>query len=366
MDCNEMVGRSCRSATTRRRMVQGLAATTLIAASLPLTSRAVSSTQATYFGWTGYDVPAFYANYIEKNGDSPAFVLYSDESEAYIKLQAGFKPDVAHPCFHNITRWREAGLLQPIDTSRLTNWPDVIPELRDLPGAVHDGQRYFLPWEYGNVSILYRPDLVDVKENSLGLLWDERYKGRISVLDIGEDAVALTAMYAGFDPFQMTPDQMAKVRELLDQQRPLVKFYSSDLALIEQALASGELVAAMGFNASATTLKAQGVPIEFMDPVEGRLTAVCGLVLIKDAPQVDRAYDLLDAMISPESGARLIADLGYGHSNAKAYGLVGESRLQELALNSNPAEFLKKGVFLDDYHNHDEVIRMFEAVKAGL
>ncbi|TIQ92178.1 extracellular solute-binding protein, partial [Mesorhizobium sp.] len=94
-------------------------------------------------------------------------------------------------------------------------------------------------------------------------------------------------LLAGVNPFDMTPEQMDKVAEKLREQRPLLSNYTTDMTSVEQALASGQLVAAMTWNASATSLKKQGVPVEFMKPREGMLTWACGFVMLKDAKNVD-------------------------------------------------------------------------------
>jgi len=45
-----------------------------------------------------------------------------------------------------IQRRKSSGLFQPIDTSRLSNWPDIIPELWQIPGnETVEGKPYFVP-----------------------------------------------------------------------------------------------------------------------------------------------------------------------------------------------------------------------------
>src|SRR3546814_1300042 len=85
---------------------------------------------------------------------------------------------------------------------------------------------------------------------------------------------------------------------MLVKQRDLMPFYWSDATQIEQALASGEIVAAYAWNDAVGALKEQGIPIAFMTPKEGSLPWVCGLVLHKDAQAVDLAYDFMDAMLA--------------------------------------------------------------------
>jgi hypothetical protein len=72
-------------------------------------------------------------------------------------LRGGSVVDVSHPCNNSIPRWREAGLLQPIDTSRLSNWPDVFDSLKTFEGAQDGDKQYFVPVDWGNTSIIYGP-----------------------------------------------------------------------------------------------------------------------------------------------------------------------------------------------------------------
>ena len=51
-----------------------------------------------------------------------------------------------------------------------------------------------------------------------------------------------------------------------------MRFYSNDMTSIQQALASGELVAAVVWNDSYTFLKGEGHPVAFMSPKEGAMT----------------------------------------------------------------------------------------------
>ncbi len=51
-------------------------------------------------------------------GEKPATTIFADEDEAFAKMRAGFKPDVMGPCYYEFPRWKEAGLLAPIDTSK--------------------------------------------------------------------------------------------------------------------------------------------------------------------------------------------------------------------------------------------------------
>src|SRR5690242_9531394 len=75
----------------------------------------------TLFQFEDYMDPPFFAQYERKYNETPNVAIYADEDEAFAKMRAGYKPDVMGPCFYEFPRWKEAGLIQPIDTAKLTN-----------------------------------------------------------------------------------------------------------------------------------------------------------------------------------------------------------------------------------------------------
>ncbi|MEO1193509.1 MAG: extracellular solute-binding protein, partial [Pseudomonadota bacterium] len=120
----------------------------------------------------------------------------------------------------------------------------------------------------------------------------------------------------------------------------------SDSTTLVQALGTGEVVAAMTWSDVPTALVAEDIPVKFADVKEGGLTWVCGLVMAKDAPHPDKAYELLDVLLSPDSGYFCIAFNAYGHCNAKSFDLFTEEELNALSLSKDPTSVLSRGVFL--------------------
>ena len=79
------------------------------------------------FEWGGYEDENFFPDYMAKYGKAPSYNFFSDEEEAFQKMRAGYKADLHHPCSPSVVKLRDAGMLEPIDTSRLKNWDMVIP-----------------------------------------------------------------------------------------------------------------------------------------------------------------------------------------------------------------------------------------------
>jgi spermidine/putrescine transport system substrate-binding protein len=367
---NELTDKLFSGKLSRRQFHHMLAAAGVSIVMAPRGALAATEDQATYFTWGGYDIPELFEPYIAKHGEPPNFAAFGGSEEALTKLRTGYIIDVAHPCNQAIPRWMATGLFRAFDTDKLSNWDDLVPELRNLPGAVVDGKPYFAPMDWGQTSITYRTDLVDLEgeSESWGILWDERYKGRVGVIATAADTWWCAAIYAGV-PFSelSTPDNFKKVAKLLREQRPLVRLYSDDMTTVEQALASGELVAAMTWNSSPVELKNQEVPVAWANPKEGALTWVCGAMMHKDAPNPDLAHDIINSLISPESGKFLINEYGYGHSNKMAFADITDDRLAELGLSRNPNDILGAGKFQvpQTQEFESQMNQEFEQIKAG-
>lgn len=345
---------------TLRRVV-GLAS--LVAT---IATPAFAADKLTYFTWSGYELPAFNKSFLKEHPDGVETSVFSDDDEAFTKVKAGFHPDLAHPCYDKIARWNKEGLLQPIDTKRIKNWDTIFPVFKDLPDIqAGDGKVWMVPWDWGNTSILYRTDLVKDPAPSWNLLWDKQYAGRLATIDAVHDTPVVAAIMAGVNPFDMSPADLNKVAAKLRDQRPLLRAYTTDMTSVEQSLASGELVAAMTWNASATALKKQGVKVEFMKPKEGMLTWACGFVMLKDAKNVDLAYDFINSRLEGDSGKELITQYGYGSASKAAFDLVPKEELDRLQLPSDPNVVLKSTVFTGPMKQNDELAKMFEKIKAG-
>ncbi len=373
MDSHDLIARMKNRDINRRDLLQGLSAAGLVMVMTPAMSRmagAAAADQATFFTWGGYDVPEFVGPYIKKHGEPPNFATFGGSEEALTKIRAGYVVDISHPCNQAIPRWVASGLFRTLDTSKLSNWPDVMPELWNLEGNMVDGKPYMAPVDWGRTSITYRTDLVDLmgQEESWGILWDERYKGRLGMLASGGDSWWCAAIYAGVDFRKIaTEENFKKVAALMRKQRPLIRTYTDETTSLEQALASGELVAAMTWDSSAVVLKGQGIPVTFANPKEGALTWVCGAMMHKDAPHPDKAHDIVDALLSTESGKWLIGENGYGHSNAKSFDLFSDDELAELGLSRNPTDILNAGKFQVPQTQEFETAmnKEFEKIKAG-
>ena len=345
-----------------------------VALSLGTAPVAVSAAdgELTVFDWAGYEDPEFHPAYVAKHGDSPTFAFFGDEEEAFQKLRTGFRADVAHPCSQSVVKWRDAGLLKPLDTSRIPEWDNILPGFKSMKDLMttEDGKAWIVPFEWGNTAVTYRTDKVDEADiASLKAFADPKFKDRVSIGDSVDDAYALASLAIGQkDWAKMTDAQFEEASAFLREVHKNVRLYWTDNTELSQAMAGEEVDLAWAWNETATTLQADEVPVAIKkDTEEGLSTWVCGYVLLEGGEgNVDKAYDYINATLDPAVSSYIVSAWGYGHSNAKGMAAIDAATL-EGAGYGDVASFVDKTLFQSPVpvELKQKMIAEFEKIKAG-
>ena len=322
------------------------------------------------FDWAGYEDPAFHQAYIEEHGDSPTFAFFGDEEEAFQKLRSGFQADMAHPCSQSVAKWNEAGLLQPIDTSKIEEWDNLIPAFREMEGFVKDGENFFIPWDWGNTGLTYNTEALDEADvQSLQAFADPQFQGQVSIGDNVDDAYALAFLATGVkDWTKATEEDLEEASEFLRQVHENVRTYWSDGSNLAQLMQSGEVTLAWAWNEVATTMSAEGQPIAMkLDTEEGSSAWVCGYVRLDDAPgSEEKFYDYINAIMKQDVANYLVGDWGYGHANAEALRNMDPDVLEKRGFTD--PEGMRETTLWQAPIGHEmreKMIAEFERIKAG-
>lgn len=318
------------------------------------------------FDWAGYEDPAFFDDYIQKYGDSPTYSFFSDEEEAFQKIRAGFKADLAHPCSQSVVKWRNADIIEPIDTSRLSNWNKIIPQFANMEGFLVDGKQWAMPTDWGATALTYRTDMVsDAEAATLQSFANPKFQGRVSIVDNVDDAYALGFLATGVTDWNKATDEdFKKASAFLRDVHKNVRTYWQDGAEVRSLMTSGEIQLSWSWNEVASILESEGVPVAMNRATsEGSSTWVCGYVMLKDAPgSNDKAYDFLNAWLADSSAEYIVTEWGYGHANGDVMNRIGEENGFG-TLDSYSKNTLWQSP--SDPKLRERMIKEFELIKAG-
>jgi spermidine/putrescine-binding protein len=192
--------------------------------------------------------------------------------------------------------------VQPIDPTRLTNFNNLYEQFQNPPYITKDGKLYGANFAWGPTLLLYNTEQVTEEPSSWSALLDEQYAGKISTwnapIQIAQYALLLDPKPE--DPYLLDDEQLAQVKDLLVQQRPLIRTYWNLGDELKQLYASGEVVISDAWPYVGLGLKEQDVPVAEVIPSEGVTGWSDSWMLTAGAQNVDLAYKWMDYMIGPE------------------------------------------------------------------
>lgn len=225
--------------------------------------------------WAGYadaDLVSQFKQHFE--ADVEVTFVGSDD-DLWDKINsAGF--DVFAVNTAELQRYIEKNLVVPLDLENIPTQAAQLPRFQNLsaiPGLLHDGKLYAIPYTYAEMGLIYNRKLVKELPQSMAAMWDPRYRGQVLAFNASNHNFSLVGLLMSANPFQLTDDQLQQAaRELVKLRRNVLTFYNTadeaadlfsryDIALVFGNYGSQQVKA----------LRETGADIGYVIPQEGAL-----------------------------------------------------------------------------------------------
>ncbi len=317
--------------------------------------------------WAGFDFPGLIQSYVDKYGQMPTYSIFADEDEAFQKMQSGFRADLGHPCSKQVIKYRDAGLIEPWDTSRIPEFANINP--RYLASPVHKDAEgvWYIPTDYAYTALAYNTEQVpEADAQSLQIFVDPKYQGKTSLPTNTDDAWSLALLATGVSDWSnITEEQFAAAAAWLREAHKNVRTYWNDPSELASLMKSGEVTVAFTWNDGVAAAKREGVPVTFNRAAkEGAATWFCGYVNFKDGPgSEDRAYDFINAFLEPRTAPVLLEQFGYAMTNDAAMAEIPAEALKAAYVDPVTTTLLAQVPI--DPQMSNRMLEEFEAIKAG-
>ncbi len=195
------------------------ALTALLIAVLGLGACAKKTPTLNLLVWEGYADPLFVKGFEEQCQCkvSASYMGSSDEMVAKLRGGSASNYDVISPSSDVATMIASAGLAAPLDLSRVPTYNQLSPKLTSLPLVHVKGNVYGVPFTWGPNPLIYDMTVFPKPPESWSVMWDAKYRGKISVWD-DLSTVYMAAQILGYD--RPDPNQLYN---LSDEQLDAVK-----------------------------------------------------------------------------------------------------------------------------------------------
>jgi len=264
---------------------------------------------------------------------------FTSEDDAIAKLQGGATTDVVYACLTDTERLASGGLVQPIDTSRITAWNDLFPYYRNSSQISVGSDVYVVPVFGGTTGLIYNPNRLPGGVSSFKqLIEDPSLAGKVAIEDNPKYGIAMGALALGYkDPYDLTDADLGKVKQWYLANASHIRAFYTSQSDFSDLYTKGAIVAAFGYKGYDVGLAKKNVPVAFQPASEGSLTWTCGYAIGGHAQNVDGAYELLNHFLTPESQTAYATVLNQMPTNQKALESMPGSLVADVGL-SDPSQ----------------------------
>ena len=330
----------------KNRLSLSLAASTLaLFAALPALAEDLR-----IYGWAGEMPDEVISDFEKETGIDVTFDTFDSNESMIAKLDAGGSGyDLVNPSQYAVQILINRGKLVELDHAKIETYEKIGPTFREV--SYDTGNKYSIPYVWGTTGLAYNKTCVDAPITSWKALFDEKYKGRIYMLDNMLAAYIAGLQVNGFSANSSDPAEIEKATETLIAQKPLLAGYNS--TNFADLVSSGEACIVESWSSSVLQAIADNPDVVYVLPEEGGTMWIDGYGILTDAPNPDAAYKFLAFILRPEVAAKTT-------ELTKTATVVPESKaLLPKEIAENPAVFPAESTIA----NADFILDLGDAMK---
>ena len=284
---------------------------------------AAPKTELNVYNWGEYIELEVLEIFQEENPDIKLNYSTFDSNEAmYSKIVSGAASyDVIVPSDYMVNKLIAEDMLAELNYDNIPNYKYISEGYKH---QAHDPEdKYSVPYFWGTVAVIYNTkyvDPADVADESLDLLWNEKYAGKILMFDNPRDAFGLALAKLGYSMNSEVNSQWEEAAELLKQQKPIVQAYVMD-AIFDKMEAEEAWIAPY-YAGDALIIQDSNPDVDFYLPKEGTNLFIDAFCILKTTQHKEEAERFINFMCRPDIAAMNSDTVGYATPNTGAMELL--------------------------------------------
>ncbi|MEI2807808.1 ABC transporter substrate-binding protein [Albidovulum sp.] len=253
------------------------------------------------FGWADEMPDEVLQDFEAETGIAVTFDTFDSNESMIAKLDAGGSGyDLVNPSQYAVQILVNRGKLAELDHAKIETYDKIGPSFTQV--SYDPGNKYSIPYVWGTTGLAYNKTCVDGPITSWKALFDEKYKGRVYMLDNMLAAYIAGLQVNGFDANTTDPAEIEKATETLIAQKPMLAGYNS--TNFADLVSSGEACIVESWSSSVLQAIEDNPDVVYVLPEEGGTMWIDGYSILTDAPNPDAAYKFLSYILRPEVAAK--------------------------------------------------------------
>lgn len=269
--------------------------------------------------WPGYAEPEVVRSFELEHKVKVELTVVTTDATLWEKVSAhGF--DVFAVNTAELQRYLSANLVQALHPDQIPNTRNQLVRFRDLaaiPGLMHNGNVYALPYTYSQMGLIYDRKQFHTPPQSIGALWDKRYRGKVIAYDGGTHNFSLAAQSLQLaSPFRIAAGDVPRVAErLIELRRNTLAFYKQPEESVHLFQRHGAALMFANYGMQQVHLLRQaGADIGYVLPQEGALAWLDCWSITRDARDPALAHAWIDHLLDPQASRLLVERQGLSNT----------------------------------------------------
>jgi spermidine/putrescine transport system substrate-binding protein len=287
--------------------------------------------QLNVYNWADYIGQDTIKNFEKQTGIKVQYDFFPDADTMLAKISTGNSGyDVTFPTSINIPGLAQRNLIQPLDLGMIPNIANLGTEWQDP--SYDPGNAHSVPYMWWTTGVAYDSAKVSGTPDSWDALWDSQYSGKMAMLDDYREVFSAALFKLGYDINTTDDGQLDEALALLQQQKPLLRTYSTDDITL---LSSGDawVMHAWGADLYQVTRKT----VKYFLPKEGAVRGSDTMVLLAGAQHPVAAHLFINFMLDAQTAANNTNLIGYMGPNEAAKQYIDPNILKDPTVNPDQA-----------------------------
>lgn len=274
-----------------------------------------ATTTLNIYNWGDYIDPDVIRDFEQEYSIRVNYEEFATNEEMLAKIQAGGTAyDVIFPSEYMIESMIQRGLLEELNFENLSNYENIGDQFKGL--SYDPDNKYSVPYLWGTLGIVYNTTKVDDVVDSWDILWNDKYRGQIIMLDSPRDTIGITLIKLGYSLNTTNPNELEEAKQELMRQKPLVRSYEIDT--YKGQMIAGEAAMALAWSGDAMLLMDENEDLEYSIPNEGTNLWFDAMAIPTTSQNKEEAELFINFMMRPEIAARNTEYIMYSTPNVGA------------------------------------------------
>ena len=319
------------------------------------------------FNWSDYIDPALLKEFEKENNCKVKYSTYDSNENMLTKIKSSRQSfDIVFPSGDHVSILAAASMLEPLDKSKINNYPNLDPSLLKMAESFDPGNQYSVPYFWGLTGLIYHNQNVPaiiIDEDSWNILGNQYFEGKnkITMLDDAREVVGAALISKGYDLNDTSEAALKAADEVLSVWDKSITQYDSDS--YKNEVPDGTTWIAQAYNGDALQQMADNPELGFILPKEGSSLWMDNMVILKSSTNKELAYKFLNFLLDAENAKTNAEYTQYATPNKAAADMLDPAIKNNLLIYP-PQSYLDKCYMIKSLGNKIKAIdAAFEKIK---